>query len=478
MRSTQASMRKHQRPHASTLNEPSHQSLPTGVSGDSAPLGRAARLPAHRGAERLVPVAEDPRAHVDAVADRALDRVAAAVDLRGHVLDLDAGGRPLRPRGGHGHVFLSGETAKLNRGDATALERRPAASHLAPGRPARRRGVPVRRLAGGGGRSPGGRSCRSRRPTSTARRTSARRRSRPGAGSWPSRAHPCRADEIESFVARHPFWIGDWAAFAGGGAIADQVRFEREWGALRAYAAERGVRADRRRADLRRAGRRRPPVPSRALPGGRRGGRPAGRVHAATASSGATRSTTGPRTGRPASAGGSSASGARSSSSTSRGSTISAGSSPTGPCRPARKTARAAAGAGAGPRAASRRSPRARRAAADRRGPRGDHAAPWTGCATTSACPGWSSCTGRSAAAATNPHALANHRENQVVYTATHDNDTTAGWFRSLPKARAGADGPRPARAELGGARARLARARRWRSRRRRTCSGSAARRG
>jgi 4-alpha-glucanotransferase len=48
--------------------------------------------------------------------------------------------------------------------------------------------------------------------------------------------------EIESFVARHPFWIGDWAAFAGGEAIADQVRFEREWGTLRAYAAERGVR--------------------------------------------------------------------------------------------------------------------------------------------------------------------------------------------------------------------------------------------
>jgi hypothetical protein len=35
-----------------------------------------------------------------------------------------------------------------------------------------------------------------------------------------------------------------------------------------------------------------------------------------------------------------------------------------------------------------------------------------------------------------NPHRLANHRENQVVYTATHDNDTTVGWFRSLPKAQ------------------------------------------
>jgi 4-alpha-glucanotransferase len=47
-------------------------------------------------------------------------------------------------------------------------------------------------------------------------------------------------DEIESFVARHPFWSGDWASF--GGSLADQVRFEREWAALRSYARERGVR--------------------------------------------------------------------------------------------------------------------------------------------------------------------------------------------------------------------------------------------
>ncbi|HEY2355728.1 MAG TPA: 4-alpha-glucanotransferase [Gaiellaceae bacterium] len=50
------------------------------------------------------------------------------------------------------------------------------------------------------------------------------------------------AVEIEEFVARHPYWTGTWASFAGEDAIADQVRFEREWGALRAYAAERGVR--------------------------------------------------------------------------------------------------------------------------------------------------------------------------------------------------------------------------------------------
>jgi 4-alpha-glucanotransferase len=48
--------------------------------------------------------------------------------------------------------------------------------------------------------------------------------------------------EVEDFVARHPYWIGSWASFAGDAAIADQVRFEREWGALRAYAADCGVR--------------------------------------------------------------------------------------------------------------------------------------------------------------------------------------------------------------------------------------------
>ena len=50
------------------------------------------------------------------------------------------------------------------------------------------------------------------------------------------------AAEVEDFVARHPYWTGVWAGFAGEDAIADQVRFEREWKALRSYAAGRGVR--------------------------------------------------------------------------------------------------------------------------------------------------------------------------------------------------------------------------------------------
>jgi len=34
----------------------------------------------------------------------------------------------------------------------------------------------------------------------------------------------------------------------------------------------------------------------------------------------------------------------------------------------------------------------------------------------------------------TNIHALANHRENSVVYTGTHDMDTAVGWYRGLDR--------------------------------------------
>jgi 4-alpha-glucanotransferase len=46
---------------------------------------------------------------------------------------------------------------------------------------------------------------------------------------------PVSVEEVEDFAARHRYWIGSWPA------IADQVRFEREWSALRRYAHERGV---------------------------------------------------------------------------------------------------------------------------------------------------------------------------------------------------------------------------------------------
>jgi 4-alpha-glucanotransferase len=55
------------------------------------------------------------------------------------------------------------------------------------------------------------------------------------------RARVTRAEESD-FRGRHAYWVEDWIRAAGPEALADQVRFEREWGAVRAHAAARGVR--------------------------------------------------------------------------------------------------------------------------------------------------------------------------------------------------------------------------------------------
>jgi 4-alpha-glucanotransferase len=60
---------------------------------------------------------------------------------------------------------------------------------------------------------------------------------------WPGllaepRARVSKADELD-FRGRNAYWIDDWARR---GSVADQVRFDREWAALRAHAEERGVR--------------------------------------------------------------------------------------------------------------------------------------------------------------------------------------------------------------------------------------------
>ncbi|HEY6961580.1 MAG TPA: 4-alpha-glucanotransferase [Gaiellaceae bacterium] len=63
------------------------------------------------------------------------------------------------------------------------------------------------------------------------------------AGSPALLAHPkarVTRNELDAFREQHAYWVDDWVAF--GGSIEDQVRFDREWGALRAYASERGVR--------------------------------------------------------------------------------------------------------------------------------------------------------------------------------------------------------------------------------------------
>ena len=47
--------------------------------------------------------------------------------------------------------------------------------------------------------------------------------------------------EAELFRTANSYWIDDWLDFKGGDALADQVRFAAEWSALRAYARARGV---------------------------------------------------------------------------------------------------------------------------------------------------------------------------------------------------------------------------------------------
>src|SRR3954451_20991332 len=47
-------------------------------------------------------------------------------------------------------------------------------------------------------------------------------------------------EECDGFRSRNAYWIDDWVDY--GGSLDDQVRFEREWQALRDHAHERGVR--------------------------------------------------------------------------------------------------------------------------------------------------------------------------------------------------------------------------------------------
>jgi 4-alpha-glucanotransferase len=53
---------------------------------------------------------------------------------------------------------------------------------------------------------------------------------------------PVSTAELIGFRERNAWWVADWERFSGSGALADQVRFEREWNALRDYALARGVR--------------------------------------------------------------------------------------------------------------------------------------------------------------------------------------------------------------------------------------------
>jgi 4-alpha-glucanotransferase len=63
---------------------------------------------------------------------------------------------------------------------------------------------------------------------------------------WPGlladRRAPVSAAEVLDFRERQAFWLPSWERYSSRGAVLDQVRFEREWRALRGFAAERGVR--------------------------------------------------------------------------------------------------------------------------------------------------------------------------------------------------------------------------------------------
>ena len=56
------------------------------------------------------------------------------------------------------------------------------------------------------------------------------------------------------------------------------------------------------------------------------------------------------------------------------------------------------------------------------------------GCASRSGCPGMAVLQfGFTPSERHTPHVPEQPRENQVVYTGTHDNDTVRGWYESLP---------------------------------------------
>jgi len=63
---------------------------------------------------------------------------------------------------------------------------------------------------------------------------------------WPGlladRRAPVTAAEVLDFRDRNSYWLASWERYSARGAVLDQVRFQREWAALRGYAAQRGVR--------------------------------------------------------------------------------------------------------------------------------------------------------------------------------------------------------------------------------------------
>ena len=217
---------------------------------------------AHDGAERLVSVADDRGGDVDTVVDAGLRRPATAVHLRCHVRDRDpfgshSGNTVNSPAcGWHGHS-ASSSTRPRSREGGWGRRRTPSST-----------GWRSRERAGG-------RCSRSTRRTSSGRRMRRRRRSQPGTACWPIRKHgssharcvPCGSGSAP----------GSRTGPRSRGTGRSRTRCASSGSGMRsARRAER--RADhRRRPDLRRGRRLRPPGARRAVPPprrGRRGGAP------------------------------------------------------------------------------------------------------------------------------------------------------------------------------------------------------------
>ena len=113
----------------------------------------------------------------------------------------------------YGQLFR--ERLRANRMQISTSERRAAAHLLPPGRTARPRGVPLRRLARRRPGSRGGRCCRSDRRTGPARRTPRRPRSRRTRGYLERPRAPVTRTRSRSSSPASAYWIADWAAFAG-----------------------------------------------------------------------------------------------------------------------------------------------------------------------------------------------------------------------------------------------------------------------
>src|SRR5690348_11637535 len=186
------------------------------------------------GADDIVPVTEDDRRRVHRLAFGPFDRVARAIDRRLDVVDDDTHGLVGRIAARQ-HASLDARTAMA--GNRVAVKHTRARSAVLD---ARSSGVllhvtslPDGRLGGEAYRfvdwlAAAGQRCWQVLPLGPPDRYDSPYSSTSAFAAWSGLlAEPdasVSADEIEAFVASHPYWSAEWAAFAGPGAIADQVR--------------------------------------------------------------------------------------------------------------------------------------------------------------------------------------------------------------------------------------------------------------